>query len=420
MHSFVEGPWKTHQALLLTLPRSPRRFLTRSLVASPTKFPRLDRNAGSACWSDFTHQSKSFHFQPPDTPLPSYLDLDPSLSQKLALKYKRWSSASEKFLLSKCEAEKPNQRNFLGRGSETKFRLKPVVQRIPPVEEHSVDQECRFWSRLLSRLKFLALLVERNRGIQQRTGIIKYIRNTLCPQHRGMILKTDLEARKRGLCEILHRIQLVTYGTLNPSVVIGDVALFHKEAQFAALSKSNDEFKQWCLNSLTKGAAGAHAFLRKADEPPQIHITFNDKRGDGSDPRTALSLRSDAWRKHWTKHDSDRRAGQLAAAFKRARDEAVNFQEVNGYPSFTAKQVADALRGMKSERACGLDHWTPSNWLNLPIEARRGIASILSECETGLVWPHQVMQNAVALLSKSATDDRPISLTSLLALRRLC
>ena len=52
--------------------------------------------------------------------------------------------------------------------------------------------------------------------------------------------------------------------------------------------------------------------------------------------------------------------------------------------------------------------------LNLPIEARKGVASILSECETGLVWPHQVMQNGVALLGKSATDDRPISLTSLL------
>ena len=69
---------------------------------------------------------------------------------------------------------------------------------------------------------------------------------------------------------------------------------------------------------------------------------------------------------------------------------------------------------MKSERARGLDHWTSGNWLNLPIEAREWIASIVSECEKGLVWPHQVMQNAVALLGKSATDDRPISLTSLL------
>ena len=163
-----------------------------------------------------------------------------------------------------------------------------------------------------------------------------------------------------------------------------------------------------------EGAAGAHAFLRKADEPPQIHVTFSDKRRAGSDPCTALSLRSDAWKKHWTKHENDSRANQLAIAFEQARDEAVNFQNVNGHSIFTAGQVAGALRAKKSERACGLDHWTPGNWLNLPIEARKEIASMLSECEVGIVWPHQVTQNAVALLGKSATDDRAMSLTSLL------
>ena len=126
------------------------------------KFPPIDRNAGSPSWSECVHQSDSFHFRPPDRPLPSNLDPDPVLSQKLAFKYKRWSCASENFLLSKCEVETSNQKRFLGRGSETNFRLKLVVQRIPPVEEYFVDQECRFWSRLLSRLKFLVLLVERN------------------------------------------------------------------------------------------------------------------------------------------------------------------------------------------------------------------------------------------------------------------
>ena len=167
-------------------------------------------------------------------------------------------------------------------------------------------------------------------------------------------------------------------------------------------------------SSLKKGAAGAHAFLRKADEPPQINVTFNDKRRYGSDPCTVLSLRSDFGRRHWTKHGNDRRVDQLATAFKQAREDAIIFQKVNGHSSFTAGQVTGALRAMKSGRACGLDHWTPGNWLNLPIEARKGIASILSECEKGLVWHPQEMQNAVALLGKSATDDRPMSLTSLL------
>ena len=75
-----------------------------------------------------------------------------------------------------------------------------------------------------------------------------------------MILKTDLEARKRGLYELLHRLQLVTHGTLNPAVVIGDVAFFQKEAHYAVLGKSS-EFKPWCHKSLTKGAAGAPRFL---------------------------------------------------------------------------------------------------------------------------------------------------------------
>ena len=170
-----------------------------------------------------------------------------------------------------------------------------------------------------------------------------------------MILKTELEARKRGLYELLHRIQLVVSGLLNPSAVVGDVLQFQKESHYAVLNKSSMEFRQWCLTSLTKGAASAHAFLRKADEPPQIHVTFNDKRGNGSDPCTALSLRSDAWRKHWTKHDSDRRTDQLTAALKQARDDAITFQETNGCSSFTAGQVTTALRCMKAERACG---WT--------------------------------------------------------------
>ena len=154
----------------MTLPKSPRRFFTRSLTTPPMKFPPIDRNAGFSSWSECVKLGESFHFKPPDRTLPGYLDPAPALSQKLALEYKRWSCASENFLLSKCETEATDSKNFLGRGSETIFRLKPIVQRISPGEEHFVDQECRFWSRLLSRLKFLALLVERNRGIKQRAG----------------------------------------------------------------------------------------------------------------------------------------------------------------------------------------------------------------------------------------------------------
>ena len=355
MQSFVEGPVEDTSSSDVDAFQITQEVPYTFNHHFPLKFPAFDRNAAFSSWPDCVKLSESFHFRPPEKSLPGYLDPDPALSQKLALVYKRWSCASENFLLLKCETEGTDRKKFLGRGSETSFRLKPVVQRISPGEEHFADQECRFWSWLLSRLRFLALLVERDKGIKQHAGIITYIRNTRCPRLRSMILKTDLEARKRGLCEVLHQLQLVTQGTLNAAKVISDVASFLKEAQYAVVSKSCAGFRQWCHNSLAKGAAGAHAFLRKDDEPPQIHVTFNDKRGDGSDPCTAPSLRSDTWRRHWTKHESYKRADQLATAFEQAREKAVNFQNVNGLSSFfTVEQVTGALRAMKSERARGL------------------------------------------------------------------
>ena len=92
----------------------------------------------------------------------------------------------------------------------------------------------------------------------------------MCPRLRSMILKTELGARKRGLCEALHQLQLVTQGTLDSARVSSDVAVFQKEAHYAVVSRSSADFKLWCHSSLAKGAAGAHAFLRKADEPSPL------------------------------------------------------------------------------------------------------------------------------------------------------
>ena len=48
------------------------------------------------------------------------------------------------------------------------WQLKPMVERIPPAEEHFEEQECGFWSRLSSRLHFLSLLSKREKGLGQR------------------------------------------------------------------------------------------------------------------------------------------------------------------------------------------------------------------------------------------------------------
>ena len=71
-------------------------------------------------------------------------------------------------------------------------------------------------------------------------------------------------------------------GVLDPALVVGDVEPVQKEARFARLGKGNVDFKAWCRESLSRGAAGSHAFLRRVDELPQIQVTLNDKKGDGS------------------------------------------------------------------------------------------------------------------------------------------
>ena len=151
--------------------------------------------------------------------------------------------------------------------------------------------------------------------------------------------------------------------------------------------------------------------MRKTDEAPQVQVPFNDKMGKGSNP---LSLPSETWRKHQTKHDSSTRGERLAEALRQARLEAQYFLELQESSAFSSRQVAGALRAPRSARACGLDHCILRNWLDLPTEARDEVASILTRCEKGLICPHQPMQNAVALLGKSPTDDKPIHLTSLL------
>ena len=132
--------------------------------------------------------------------------------------------------------KRPTVRDFLGEGLRQIFVSNLLSSASLPWRNLSLI----IWSRLLSRLKFLTLLLERNRGIQQRASIIKYIRNTLCPHLRGMILKSDLAARKRGLCEMLHQLQLVTHGTLNRAMVIGDVAVFPERGTASRVLNSSN------------------------------------------------------------------------------------------------------------------------------------------------------------------------------------
>ena len=155
-----------------------------------------------------------------------------------------------------------------------------------------------------------------------------------------------------------------------------------------------------------RGAAGTRGSSKESRRGTSDTSYYQrQKRSDGSNPPTASSLRSETLRRHWTNDDCGRGVDRLAAGFRQARTEALDSLAVHGSSMFTGKQVAGALRAMRPERVCGLDSWIPSDWPNLPMEVRNDIAAILTKCEKGPAWPLQVMQNAVALLGKFATDD---------------
>ena len=67
------------------------------------------------------------------------------------------------------------------------------------------------------------MLSKREKGLRQRAEIIGNLRSVLCQQLETMILQTELNARRGGLRELHHRLELITQGVLYPAIVISDV-----------------------------------------------------------------------------------------------------------------------------------------------------------------------------------------------------
>ena len=107
---------ETHQALLVTLPSAPGSYLTCVLGTASINISPIDRNSVfPTTWSACVELSHSSTLRPPDGRLPGYLGPDPALTRQLALDCKRWSCASETFLISACEID-PKERRILKEG----------------------------------------------------------------------------------------------------------------------------------------------------------------------------------------------------------------------------------------------------------------------------------------------------------------
>ena len=124
---------------------------------------RLEASCPTA-WSECVELSHWCTFRHPDRRLPGFLDPDPGLTQQFALKHKRWSRASETFLISVCDIEPKEQRKYVGRASETSFQFKHMVERILQWWNILRNRSADFGPCLSSRLNSLSMLIRRGNG----------------------------------------------------------------------------------------------------------------------------------------------------------------------------------------------------------------------------------------------------------------
>ena len=102
----------------------------------------------------------------------------------------------------------------------------------------------------------------------------------MCRRLRSMILKTDLEARKRGLCEVLNQLQLVTQGALDPARVISDVAVFQKEAQNAVVRQLSADFQTMVPQLSREGRGWCPCFLAEGRRAPSRSTSRSTTTGE--------------------------------------------------------------------------------------------------------------------------------------------
>ena len=79
----------------------------------------------------------------------------------------------------------------------------------------------------------------------------------------------------------------------------------------------------------------------------------------------------------------------------------------------TVGAVTRAVHSL-SRTGRGLDHWAPTELLQLPQLALASLCVLLNMIELAMSWPLQVIQNLIIFLPKPDGGERPITLTCML------
>eukprot|EP00959_Pyramimonas_sp_CCMP1952_P333243 6977965-Pyramimonas_sp.AAC.1 len=73
---------------------------------------------------------------------------------------------------------------------------------------------------------------------------------------------------------------------------------------------------------------------------------------------------------------------------------------------FQVRDLVQACHCFSSPTALGVDQWPPREWLTLPGNSLDGVVQIFNRVEHELMFPTQCLLNIMAMLSKSANDER--------------
>ncbi|CAK0841289.1 unnamed protein product, partial [Prorocentrum cordatum] len=121
-----------------------------------------------------------------------------------------------------------------------------------------------------------------------------------------------------------------------------------------------------------------------------------------------MKLRKDRWDAVWSSptFDEAKLRDWLVKTASRASEE-----ELEAHGVLSTRQ---ALQSISAKKAMGVDAPRSSDTSRPPDEAIRDLADMLTQIETALVWPRQVLATILALLPKSRGGDRAIGLLPLL------
>ncbi len=163
-------------------------------------------------------------------------------------------------------------------------------------------------------------------------------------------------------------------------------------AQLRAAARYRASFAEWVDHALLKGAGPAHRWVAKTGVLPPLndHGVLQHRLYDT--PNGAMMVRTDFWRKHWTRDKG--KLPELRSAFSENKKLILSQRDDHPDRTWNAIEVGQIGSALTTWGTTGLDcdQWDPPALKRLPREGKEKLAKVLA-VELHLCWPVQVMLN---------------------------